>query len=362
MKRYTVIGATLGLVAVSTIIGVTVIIPRLRGNAIDDAIRMEDAIIVHGIKMETESPPADSEDESEGQVIVDDSFEDTIIDYDKLKSQNNASSTIKKEMKEFELLKATDRRWHLRRHRIRKMDNLWKIAKRYGVHQRVIIGINGIRNPNMLKPGRYINVPTRNGIYYRVRSGDTVSRIANRYHIGTKAIVAQNGLGARVIRPGQKLFLPDAREVEKGAVAASRKKKSPETVASAPSMNFIWPLRGKITSGFGNRMDPFSGNRSFHCGIDISTNLGTPVHAARDGRVIFSGWKPGYGNVVIVRHDGGYISVYAHNSKNVAAVDGIVRSGELIAYSGMTGAVTGAHLHFELRKYVTPLNPLRFLR
>lgn len=361
MKKYIFIGAALCLAAASTIACFLFIIPRIKGNAVDDAIRMEDAIIVHGIKMETDTPPSDGDDESEGQVIVDDSFDDAIIDYDKLKKQARTSS-VKKEMKEFESLKAKDRRWHLRRHKIRKMDNLWKIARRYGVHQRVIISINGISNPNMLKPGRHINVPTRNGIYYQVMRGDNVSSIAKRYRIAVKSIAVQNNLGGRVIRPGQKLFLPDARELEKRQFVASRKSKPADEVASAPPMTFIWPLRGKITSGFGNRKDPFSGNRSFHCGIDISTNLGTPVHAARDGRVIFSGWKPGYGNVVIVRHEGGYISVYAHNSKNVAVGESAVKAGDMLAYSGMTGAVTGAHLHFELRKYVTPLNPMRFLR
>ena len=66
--------------------------------------------------------------------------------------------------------------------------------------------------------------------------------------------------------------------------------------------------------------------------------------------------------MVIIRHNGGYISVYAHNSKNLVPDDVTVVRGETIAYSGMTGAVTGAHLHFELRKYITPLNPMRILR
>lgn len=121
-------------------------------------------------------------------------------------------------------------------------------------------------------------------------------------------------------------------------------------------------MRGKITSGFGTRRDPLSGKRRFHCGIDISANVGTPVRASAGGKVIFSGWKDGYGKVVILRHRGGYITVYAHNSKNNVRINDFVKRGTVIARSGMTGAVTGAHLHFEIRKYVTPLNPLRLLR
>ena len=90
--------------------------------------------------------------------------------------------------------------------------------------------------------------------------------------------------------------------------------------------------------------------------------MGTPIKAAAPGRVIFSGWKTGYGRVVIIRHRGGYITVYAHNSKNQARVDQYVDPGNVIAYSGKSGAATGGHLHFEIRKYVNPLNPMRFLK
>jgi len=124
----------------------------------------------------------------------------------------------------------------------------------------------------------------------------------------------------------------------------------------------MWPLKGRITSGFGTRSDPFSGERRFHNGIDISAEIGTPVKSAADGDVIFSGWKDDYGNLVVVRHANGYISVYGHNSElNVTEGDKVKR-GQILSLSGMTGAVTGAHLHFELQKYQTPLNPLRMLR
>ncbi len=121
-------------------------------------------------------------------------------------------------------------------------------------------------------------------------------------------------------------------------------------------------MRGKITSAFGKRRDPLSGKRRFHCGIDISANVGTAIVAAESGKVIYSGRKGGYGNVVILRHKNGYITVYGHNNKNKVKQGNNVKKGQLIARSGMTGRVTGAHLHFEIRKYVTPLNPMRFLK
>lgn len=327
----------------------------------EDPVKMEDAIIIHGIEMDSDVPPADDEDEIDGQIIYNDAFGDSIIDNKGVKIQKDNEAITKEELKEFDSLKAKDRRWHMSRYQIKKNDNLWKIAKRFGVHQHLIISVNDIHNPDVLKPGNFIQVPTRRGIYYLVKKGDTITRIAGRYNISRSIITAHNGLKGDLIKPGQKIFLPDAQvQPAQSAVAGGKKKE----LRSFPAQfgKFIWPLRGRITSGFGNRRDPLYGQRQFHCGIDISANLGTPVHAAGDGRVIFNGWKNGYGNCIIIRHEGGYISVYAHNSRNAAPVDSKVRQGDVIAYSGMTGAVTGAHLHFEIRKYVNPLNPLRLLR
>ncbi|MBN2160081.1 MAG: M23 family metallopeptidase [Spirochaetes bacterium] len=357
MKKYILAALALCIAAATSMSAYLVFASPQEG---EDPVKLEDAIIIHGIQMESDTPEADVEEERTGRILYNDAFDDAIIDYERVKKKRDSRVASPGGRSDFKKLRAGDRRWHLTRYRIRKNDNLWKIAKRFGVHQHMIISINEIKNPDMLKPGRYIDVPTRNGIYYRVEKGDSISEIARRYKTSQKKIIANNGLNGTVIHPGQKLFLPGARE-RREPVAGMRVKKVGRSVASR-TRTFSWPLRGRITSGFGTRKDPLSRRRSFHCGIDISANVGTPVRAADSGRVIFSGWKPGYGNCVIMRHGGGYITVYAHNSKNLAAADATVGRGEVIAYSGMTGAVTGAHLHFEIRKYVNPLNPMRFLR
>jgi len=360
MKKYFIIAAFLCLSAGGSLLLFTIVLPGYNKGKIDDAIRLEDSIIIHGMQMESDTPLSDGGDEPEGRILYDDSFDDAIAGNDRDEKQADSDILLKK-MKEFDDLRAKDRRWHLRRYKIRTMDNLWNISKRSGVDHRLVIDINGITNPGMLKPGRHLYVPSRSGVFYQVKKGDTVSGIAGRYKIPAKKIIAHNQLKTGLIRPGQKIFLPDASGLPGRHIDGSRQKTETAVIA-ADLHDFVWPLRGKITSGFGNRTDPISGQRRFHCGIDISANMGTPVAAASGGRVIFSGWKPGYGNVVVIRHKGGYISVYAHNSRNLADVDSTVSRGETVAYSGMTGAVTGAHLHFELRKYITPLNPVRFLR
>ncbi|MCU0848153.1 MAG: M23 family metallopeptidase [Spirochaetes bacterium] len=328
----------------------------------EDLIKLEDSIIIKGIEMESDEPPAEDDQSGYGRIIFDDSFMGT-GNKGAVKKYQAGEPGEKHAVPTFESLRKKDPRWHLVEYRIKKNDNLWRIASRYSTNPSLIIQVNGIRKPDMLDRGKTIMVPSRNGVYHRVRKGDTVIKIARIYGVHPEKIAAHNSIEQGRISSGAMIFIPEASESKSEARKHEERQKSktPSRIAKT-GIRLIWPLYGKITSGFGKRMDPFSGERRFHCGIDISANVGTPVKAAAGGRVIFSGWKDGYGQTVIIRHDGGYISVYAHNSKNIAVEADIVKQGQVLAYSGMTGAVTGAHLHFEFRKYVIPLNPLRFFK
>jgi len=117
----------------------------------------------------------------------------------------------------------------------------------------------------------------------------------------------------------------------------------------------LWPVEGKITSNFGPRRG------SFHDGLDIAAPLGTPILAAANGEVIYSGALRGYGNLVILRHRDGYVTVYAHTQKNLVQEGERVRRGQAIARVGQTGRASGPHLHFEVRKDNLAKNPLRYL-
>ncbi|ODA44180.1 peptidase M23 [Thermodesulfovibrio sp. N1] len=121
------------------------------------------------------------------------------------------------------------------------------------------------------------------------------------------------------------------------------------------------PVKGVITSQFGLRLDPIDGKRRHHNGIDIAVPEGTPVRPVLSGKVIYSGYSKGYGNCVIVEHEDGIQTLYAHNSKNLVKTGDTVTPEMVIAFSGSTGRTTGPHLHFEVRKDGRAVNPLAMI-
>lgn len=119
---------------------------------------------------------------------------------------------------------------------------------------------------------------------------------------------------------------------------------------------WIWPLKGRIIASFGSK-----GQRR-NTGIDIATQKGTPIRATADGVVAYADDAlASYGNLILLRHGGSYMSAYAHNDKNLVQRGDLVRAGEIIALAGQSGRAPSPRLHFELRKKLTPLNPMRYL-
>jgi murein DD-endopeptidase MepM/ murein hydrolase activator NlpD len=123
----------------------------------------------------------------------------------------------------------------------------------------------------------------------------------------------------------------------------------------------VWPVNGQIQSRFGERMDPLSGEGSFHTGVDIQAPLGTPVRAAADGIVYAAEFAAAYGKLVIVDHGNGMRTWYAHLSNFNVVPGQEIRRGEIVAFSGATGRVTAPHLHFEVRLGSSPVNPHPYL-
>jgi murein DD-endopeptidase MepM/ murein hydrolase activator NlpD len=129
--------------------------------------------------------------------------------------------------------------------------------------------------------------------------------------------------------------------------------------ADAPS---IWPIEGKISSGFGEREDPFSGEGKFHTGLDILAPMGTPIRAAGDGIVLNSGMANGYGREIVIDHGHGVSTLYGHMSALVAISGQRVIRGQVIGYVGQSGRATCPHLHYEVRINNVPVNPHKYLR
>lgn len=116
------------------------------------------------------------------------------------------------------------------------------------------------------------------------------------------------------------------------------------------------------SSGYGYRIDPFTGKRAFHEGVDFSAEIGTPIKAAAGGVVVYADRHPEYGNMIEIDHGDDLVSRYAHASKRLVELGQVVLQGQKIAEVGNTGRSTGAHLHFEIRHKDRPLNPSRFLK
>ncbi|MEM9568210.1 MAG: peptidoglycan DD-metalloendopeptidase family protein [Cyanobacteria bacterium P01_E01_bin.34] len=123
----------------------------------------------------------------------------------------------------------------------------------------------------------------------------------------------------------------------------------------------IHPVSGPVTSPYGWRTHPVYRTRRLHTGIDYGVAVGTPVHAADSGTILYSGWYGGYGYTVIINHGGGLTTLYAHNSRLFVSKDQHVAKGQQVAGAGSTGLSTGPHVHFEVRKNGQPVDPGAYL-
>ncbi len=198
------------------------------------------------------------------------------------------------------------------------------------------------------------------GIYHVVKRGENLFRIGKAYDFTHQELARINRIDdVNQIHVGQKVFIPGATRqlpVEIITPATVSLKRTVPSGASKSNGALVWPIAGTITSAFGPR------GESFHDGIDISAPEGTPVQAVEDGEVMYSDQLRGYGNIIIVRHNGDLVSVYAHNNRNRVREGETVTRGETIAEVGSTGRASAPHLHFEIRKENVAEDPLNYLQ
>ncbi|MGF1455015.1 MAG: peptidoglycan DD-metalloendopeptidase family protein [Alphaproteobacteria bacterium] len=279
---------------------------------------------------------------------------------------------------------------------VREGDTYWSIARRLNLSVEELIDLNRADPPYRLYPGDRLLLPEPS--VHIVRDNETLITIARRYGVDHQRLARRNGIeNPGQVRPGVKLRIPDSRtpaalpsgrprsardtgsrpkawwgrddDDERPPGRAGSKKRilvaptPPKSVkvASRPAQPPVpkgaprldWPVRGRIVSGYGSK-----GKGAFNDGINIAVRAGTPVRAAAGGIVIYRGnLVPGFGRLVLVKHDKEIVTAYAHLDSYAVGEGQTVRRGQMIGRAGSSGSVDEPQLHFEVRRGVRAVDP-----
>ncbi len=269
--------------------------------------------------------------------------------------------------------------------KVGKGETLYMIARRYDLPLRSIIDANHLDPPFDLAAGTNLTLPQER--FHVVQSGDTLYSVARLYGVDVSTLARLNHLAAPfAIRTGQTLDLP-APVVPPERVAEAPPANPAPALASAPpapaeppsdrepvpdqdqsamaapaskphsGKMFAWPLEGRLLASYGT-----APNGMHNDGINIAARVGEPVRAADGGKVAYAGNElRGYGNLVLIKHSGGYMTAYAHNAKLLVKRGDLVTRGQTIAEAGATGTVNVPQLHFEIRQGTHALDPIGYL-
>jgi len=228
---------------------------------------------------------------------------------------------------------------------LHKSDDLFTLAAQLNLPYDTIATLNRISNPEEFKKRKRILIPNLPGVFVPLKPESTLEDIMFSWRV-------------RKSEPAIKLIIAEA-GVKTYYNFYSGGRFHPIERAYFLKLLFRFPLsKGVLSSGYGERTSPFTGHPEFHTGIDIAAPAGTDVFAARDGIVIEKGYNKVYGNYIILRHKGGYETVYGHLKEIKAELHQHVTSGMIIGAVGSTGMSTGPHLHFEIRRKGAPTNPV----
>jgi len=286
---------------------------------------------------------------------------------------------------------------------VREGDTLWSISKRYRLPLRAIIDLNGLSTPYALNEGQRLKMPAP--LDYRVRASDTLYSISNMFHVSTYELVKLNNIPTpyrisigEYIRIPSKFAVEDTYEdnsalvdtsddrveivkgvkqesverealsspksrvikennllIQKAKVAEERPKNI--VVNSGKKGKFLWPVRGKVISNYGAKNDGL-----FNDGVNIAVPKDSPVVAASDGVVAYVGDDlKSYGNLVLIKHSGGFTTAYAHLNKITVKKGDRISSNQTIGLAGTSGNVSVPQLHFEIRKGAKTYDPKSYL-
>jgi len=255
-----------------------------------------------------------------------------------------------------------------RRHRVARKETVYGISRRYGVPVRSVIDANRLVPPYSLRIGQTLLIPVLRA--HVVTKGETVYSISRRYGVELNELVRLNRVAPPyTIKPAQSLVLPDTRPTAAPALGAPVGKTlavvrtAKPTLAAIPQPppraggKFLWPVKGRVILGYGPKRDGLHND-----GINIKAPRGTPVLAAENGVVAYTGNElRGFGNLLLIKHAGGWVTAYAHTERVLVRRGDKVRRGQTIGRVGSTGNVGSPQLHFEVRKGTRAVDPTRLL-
>lgn len=289
------------------------------------------------------------------------------------------------ELKESEEKLPKEKKVEINNYKVQNGDTLSKIAKKFGINSDTI-KMNNFDNKNVqngkLKVGETLSIPNVDGVYYTIKKNEYLTHIANKFNISVKDITDYNDINPKKIKQGMKIFLRGVKfekfkEVNTPKKIKVKTKKIKDKTGKvietkivdensaeigSSSSGFAFPVRyAGVSSKFGNRFHPVLKKYVLHTGVDLIAKF-VPLRAARSGVVTFAGYMSGYGKIIIIKHDNGYETRYAHLSVISTKVGERVNQGDLIGKTGNSGRVTGPHLHFEIRINGVPKNPMNYLR
>jgi murein DD-endopeptidase MepM/ murein hydrolase activator NlpD len=238
---------------------------------------------------------------------------------------------------------------------VKEGDTISGIASQFSISAGSIIAFNHIQEAWNIRAGKILKIPNMDGIPYTVGKNDSISKIAVKMKVPQNAILDANNILSDNIQPGEVLFIPGAR------MDANEFNRAFKRDTSSRDIPVIFPVGGKVTSGYGWREDPvrpIPGQKRFHWGVDFIGKTGDPIKAAMKGTVLYIDNNPNLGNFIILKHDGGYQTLYAHLSAYSVKAGDTVSQGQEIGKIGATGYTTGPHLHLEVFRNGNRINPL----
>jgi len=237
-------------------------------------------------------------------------------------------------------------------HVVNRGETLMSIARRNNIPLSQLARANNLPANSQLKIGMKINVPARTAEAAPIaQPGVAAAPVVAEARPATVAPAPVAATKVAAAEPTQKALLANPT----APVAEAEPVKAADATSGLPS--FRWPVRGRVITAYGAK-----NNGKQNDGINVAVPEGTPVKAAEDGVVAYSGSElKGYGNLVLVRHSNGYVTAYAHASELMVKRGDTIKRGQIIAKSGQTGEVGSPQLHFEIRKGSSPVDPLQFL-